>query len=387
MVDIELSGRRVLMRLDLNVPISNGRILSERRIIEALPTIKMALESGAGVVLLSHLGRPELGKASEHYSLAPIADRLSALLGHQVRFKKDWLDHVDVRNGDVILCENVRFNVGETDNASDLAQKIAALGDVFVMDAFGSAHRAHASTEGVARYVKIACGGPLLIREIDSLYGALHAPQRPLVAVVGGAKVSTKLTVLKSLSNVVDYLIPGGGIANTFLGATGRSIGKSLHESSLIEDARDLLDASRRGSCIISLPTDVVVAKQCEESAPAEVVSVADIAADDLILDIGPDTVRAYEELFELAGTIVWNGPVGVFEMEPFSYGTRRLAESIAKSNAYSVAGGGDTLAAVEKYDLLERISYISTGGGAFLEFLEGKPLPAVTILEARAGN
>jgi len=387
MVDIDLSGRRVLIRLDLNVPISNGKILSDRRIIEALPTIKLALENGAGLVLLSHLGRPEPGKASEAYSLAPVAERLSALLAREVQLKKDWLDRLDVRNGDVILCENVRFNVGETDNSSALSQKIAMLGDVFVMDAFGAAHRAHASTEGVARYAAIACGGPLLIREIDTLYEALHTPARPLAAIVGGSKVSTKLTVLQSLSVVVDYLIPGGGIANTFLAAAGYPIGKSLHEPALIKDAQNLLSSSTRGSCRIGLPSDVVVAKKCKDSAPAHVVSVSNIAADDLILDIGPDTVETYEGLFESAATIVWNGPVGVFEIESFSNGTRRIAESIAKSSAYSVAGGGDTLAALEKYSLLERISYISTGGGAFLEFLEGKSMPALTVLEERASN
>ena len=338
-------------------------------------------------MLLSHLGRPKEGEFSEVFSLAPVARHLSTLLDRDVRLAKDWLGGMPLSEGDVVLCENVRFNAGERDNSIGLSKKMAALTDVFVMDAFGTAHRAQASTEGVARYAPIACAGPLLVRELEALHQALKTPQRPLLSIVGGAKVSTKFTVLESLSRFVDQLIPGGGIANTFLAAAGYDVGKSLHEKALIPEARRLLTQAETRGNSISLPTDVVVAKACSASADTTIKQIQEVAKDDLILDIGPDTADDYASMIRAAGTIVWNGPVGVFELEPFSEGTRKLASAVARSRAFSIAGGGDTLAAVERYNVESQISYLSTGGGAFLEFLEGRQLPAVAILEERAAH
>jgi len=385
MADLDLSDQRVLIREDFNVPIGDGKVLSDQRILAALPTIRSALSAGGRLMLLSHLGRPKEGEFSEVFSLAPVARHLSTLLDRDVRLAKDWLGGMPLSEGDVVLCENVRFNAGERDNSIGLSKKMAALTDVFVMDAFGTAHRAQASTEGVARYAPIACAGPLLVRELEALHQALKTPQRPLLSIVGGAKVST--TVLESLSRFVDQLIPGGGIANTFLAAAGYDVGKSLHEKALIPEARRLLTQAETRGNSISLPTDVVVAKACSASADTTIKQIREVAKDDLILDIGPDTADDYASVIRSAGTIVWNGPVGVFELEPFSEGTRKLASAVARSRAFSIAGGGDTLAAVERYNVESQISYLSTGGGAFLEFLEGRQLPAVAILEERAAH
>jgi phosphoglycerate kinase len=387
MADLDLSNQRVLIREDFNVPISDGKILSDQRILAALPTIQSALLAGGKLMLLSHLGRPKEGEVSEIFSLAPVAHHLSELLNREVRLARDWLGGVALSDGDVVLCENVRFNAGELNNSIELSKKMAALTDVFVMDAFGTAHRAQASTEGVARYAPIACAGPLLVRELEALHQALKTPRRPFLSIVGGAKVSTKLTVLKSLSEFVDQLIPGGGIANTFLAAAGYDVGKSLHEKGLILEAGQLLTQAKERGNSIPLPTDVVVAKECSVTAEISIKQIQEVAKDDLILDIGPDTVDDYASLIRSAGTIVWNGPVGVFELEPFSDGTRKLASAVARSPAFSIAGGGDTLAAVERYNVESQISYLSTGGGAFLEFLEGRQLPAVAILEERAAD
>lgn len=385
MTDLDLSGKRVLIREDLNVPIDNGQITSEQRITAALPTLKMALERGAAVMVISHLGRPEEGVWSEEHSLQPVAKRLSELLHVPVPLVRDWSNGVQVEPGQIVLLENCRMNVGEGKDDEALARKYAALCDVFVMDAFGTAHRAQASTHGVIKFAPIAAGGPLLMAELDALHKALAAPARPLLAIVAGSKVSTKLGVLSSLVSKVDQLIVGGGIANTFLAAAGYNVGKSLCETDLLDTARRIVaDAKARGA-EIPLPTDVVVAKQFLPEAPAAVKKVDAVDADDLILDIGPDTAAAYAARIAKAGTVVWNGPVGVFEFEAFSKGTEAVARAIAASPAFSIAGGGDTLAAVDKYRIGDRISYISTGGGAFLEFLEGKTLPAVAALEARA--
>jgi phosphoglycerate kinase len=385
MTDLDLSGKRVLIRQDLNVPIDNGRITSEQRIIASLPTLKMALEQGAAVMVISHLGRPEEGVWSEEHSLQPVAKRLSELLHVPVPLVRDWSNGVQVEPGQIVLLENCRMNVGEGKDDEALARKYAALCDVFVMDAFGTAHRAQASTHGVIKFAPIAAGGPLLMAELDALHKALAAPARPLLAIVAGSKVSTKLGVLSSLVSKVDQLIVGGGIANTFLAAAGYNVGKSLCETDLLDTARRIVaDAKARGA-EIPLPTDVVVAKQFLPESPAAVKKVDAVDADDLILDIGPDTAAAYAARIAKAGTVVWNGPVGVFEFEAFSKGTEAVARAIAASSAFSIAGGGDTLAAVDKYRIADRISYISTGGGAFLEFLEGKTLPAVAALEARA--
>lgn len=385
MTDLDLSGKRVLIREDLNVPIDNGQITSEQRITAALPTLKMALERGAAVMVISHLGRPEEGVWSEEHSLQPVAKRLSELLHVPVPLVRDWSNGVQVEPGQIMLLENCRMNVGESKDDEALARKYAALCDVFVMDAFGTAHRAQASTHGVIKFAPIAAGGPLLMAELDALHKALAAPARPLLAIVAGSKVSTKLGVLSSLVSKVDQLIVGGGIANTFLAAAGYNVGKSLCETDLLDTARRIVaDAKARGA-EIPLPTDVVVAKQFLPEAPAAVKKVDAVDADDLILDIGPDTAAAYAARIAKAGTVVWNGPVGVFEFEAFSKGTEAVARAIAASPAFSIAGGGDTLAAVDKYRIADRISYISTGGGAFLEFLEGKTLPAVAALEARA--
>lgn len=384
MSDLNLRGKRVLIREDLNVPIKDGKISSEQRIKATLPTLKLALSQGAAVMVTSHLGRPKEGVWSEADSLAPVAARLSELLGQQVVLKKDWLDGVEVSPGEIVLLENCRMNIGEARDDEGLSQKLADLCDVFVMDAFGTAHRAQASTHGVIRKAKIAAGGPLLMAELDALAKALEAPARPLMAIVAGAKVSTKLELLGNLVGKVDQLIVGGGIANTFMAAVGLPVGKSLCEMNLLDTARTILaDAKARGADI-PIPTDVVVAKAFAADAEATIKVVADVADDDLILDIGPDTAKRYAQMIAQAGTVIWNGPVGVFEFDAFAKGTEVLAHAIADSKAFSIAGGGDTLAAVDKFGIEKDISYISTGGGAFLEFCEGKPLPAVTALLAR---
>jgi phosphoglycerate kinase len=384
MVDLDLSGKRVLIRQDLNVPVKNGQVTSDIRIQASVPTIEKALAAGAAVMVMSHLGRPEEGQYDDASSLKPVAERLSSLLGKPVRLQKDWIDGITIAAGEVVLCENVRFNVGEEKNSDALGQKMAALCDVFVMDAFGTAHRAQASTHSVAKFAPIACAGPLLASELDALGKALETPTKPLIAIVGGSKVSTKLTVLKSLSEKVNQLIVGGGIANTFIAAMGYPVGKSLYEADLIDEAKRLIAAAKQAGSDIPIPTDVVCAKEFSETAVATVKQVADVEADDLILDIGPDTAKKYAELLKSAGTIVWNGPVGVFEIEQFGNGTRVMSQAIADSSAFSIAGGGDTLAAIDKYGIEDKISYTSTGGGAFLEFLEGKELPAVEILKSR---
>jgi phosphoglycerate kinase len=387
MQDVDLAGKRVLIREDLNVPIQNGQITSDARIRAALPTIQLALKAGACVMLMSHLGRPEEGKPTDELSLAPVAARLSQLLGRAVPLVKDWLQGVTVAPGSVVLLENARFNLGEKKDDEALSKRMALLCDVYVMDAFGTAHRAEASTHGVGRFAPIACAGPLLVNELVALDTALDHPKRPLVAIVAGSKVSTKLTVLESLLGKVDHLIVGGGIANTFLLATGVKIGKSLAEPNMIDMAKRLLAQSAASGVQIPLPTDVVVGKTFSASAEADVKNVADVLDDDLILDIGPDTAERFSAIIREAGTILWNGPVGVFEFDQFGEGTRALALAIAAAKGFSLAGGGDTLAAIEKYQVEAGISYISTGGGAFLEFVEGAVLPAVAMLEQRASG
>lgn len=387
MADLDLAGKRVLIREDLNVPVEAGSITSDSRIRASLPTIRLAIEKRARVILLSHLGRPKEGEFSADNSLAPVAKRLGELLGQPVRLVADWLDGVACEPGEVVLCENVRFNRGEKKDDETLSRRMAALCDVYVMDAFGTAHRAEASTHGVARFAPIACAGPLLVGELEALERALAKPARPLVAIVAGSKVSTKLTVLESLLAKVDKLIVGGGIANTFLAATGVNVGKSLHEPDMLDTARRLLEQARARGAEIPMPTDVVVASEFSPTAVATVRDASAVGASELILDIGPKTAAQLGGILQSAGTILWNGPVGVFEFDQFGAGTRAIAEAIAKSKAFSLAGGGDTLAAIEKYDVESGISYISTGGGAFLEFVEGKTLPAVAALEARAAH
>ena len=382
MVDLDLAGKRVLIREDLNVPVKNGKITSDARIKASLPTIGFALKAGAAVMLMSHIGRPTEGEYNPEYSLQPVAEHLAALLNKPVRLEKDWLDGIEIKAGEIVLCENVRFNVGEGKNNDELGKKMAALCDIFVMDAFGTAHRAQASTHAIAKFAPISCAGPLLASELDALSRALETPEKPVIAIVGGSKVSTKLTVLESLSKKVDQLIVGGGIANTFIAAAGFPVGKSLVEMDLLDEAKRLITAAKAAGSEIPIPTDVVCAKEFSEAAEATIKNVADIEADDLILDIGPVTSAHYAEILKSAKTIVWNGPVGVFEIEQFSHGTQTLAYAIAGSDAFSIAGGGDTLAAIDKYGINDQISYTSTGGGAFLEFLEGKELPAVTILQ-----
>ncbi|WP_374089171.1 phosphoglycerate kinase [Methylomicrobium lacus] len=384
MADLDLSGKRVLIRQDLNVPVKNGKVTSDIRIQASVPTIVEALEKGAAVMLMSHLGRPEEGVYDEASSLKPVAERLAELLGKPVRLEKDWIDGIEIQPGEVVLCENVRFNAGEGKNKDELGQKMAALCDVFVMDAFGTAHRAQASTHSVAKFAKVACAGPLLASELDALGRALETPAKPLVAIVGGSKVSTKLTVLKTLSEKVDQLIVGGGIANTFIAAAGFPVGKSLYEPDLIGEAKQLIALAKQNGSDIPVPVDVVCAKEFSETAEATVKKVSEVAEDDLIMDIGPETAKQYAEILTSAKTIVWNGPVGVFEFDQFGGGTKALAEAIAESPAFSIAGGGDTLAAIDKYGISDKVSYTSTGGGAFLEFLEGKELPAVAILKTR---
>ena len=387
MTDQDLASKRVLIREDLNVPIKEGRVVSDARIRAAVPTIRAGVQAGAKVMLMSHLGRPKEGEFESLYSLAPVAEHLGALLDKPVRLVPDWLGGVDVDAGEVVLCENVRFNVGEKADDDALSQKMAALCDVFVMDAFGTAHRAQASTHGAARYAPLACAGPLLAAELQALGRALENPARPMAAIVGGAKVSTKLTVLESLSKVVDQLIPGGGIANTFIAAAGYPVGNSLIETDLIDQAKTLIDQAAARGGEIPVPTDVVVGKAFSADTPAIIKPVSDVVEDDMIFDIGPETAARFARMMREAGTVVWNGPVGVFEFDQFGEGTRIVGEAIASSGAFSIAGGGDTLAAVDKYNIADRISYISTGGGAFLEFLEGKTLPAVAMLERRASE
>ena len=385
MADLDLAGKRVLIREDLNVPVAGGVVTSDARIRAALPTIRMAMDKGARVLLLSHLGRPEEGTSEPEFSLAPVAQKLAELLGRPVPLVRDWLDGVDCAPGSAVLCENVRYNKGEKKDNDELARRMAALCNVYVMDAFGTAHRAEASTHGVARYAPIACAGPLLVAELDALERALATPARPLVAIVAGSKVSTKLTVLEALLGKVDQLIVGGGIANTFLAATGVSVGRSLCENDMLDIARRLLQQAQQRGAGIPLPTDVVVAREFSATAHADVRAAGAVAPDEMILDIGPDTAERLAQLLQGAGTILWNGPVGVFEFDQFGEGTRAIANAIARSKAYSLAGGGDTLAAIEKYGVEEGISYISTGGGAFLEFVEGRTLPAVAMLQQRA--
>ncbi|MCG5515782.1 MULTISPECIES: phosphoglycerate kinase [unclassified Ectothiorhodospira] len=385
MTDLDLKGKRVLIREDLNVPVKEGKVTSDARIRASLPTIQHAMQAGAKVMLMSHLGRPEEGVFSEEDSLAPVAEHLSGLLGQKVRLVRDYLDGVEAQDGEVVLLENVRFNKGEKKDAEALSKQYAALCDIYVMDAFGTAHRAQASTHGAGKFAPVACAGPLLAAELEALGKALGNPKRPLVAIVGGSKVSTKLTVLESLSTKVDQLIVGGGIANTFIAAQGHGVGKSLYEADLVPEAKRLMEAARAKGGEIPVPTDVCVGKEFSESTQASNRPVDQVAEDDMIFDVGPETAATYAELMKKAGTIVWNGPVGVFEFDQFAAGTRAMGEAIAESDGFSIAGGGDTLAAIDKYGLSERISYISTGGGAFLEFLEGKTLPAVAMLEARA--
>ena len=386
MTDLDLAGKRVLIRQDLNVPVADGKVTSEQRITASLPTLRLALEKGAAVMVMSHLGRPKEGAWSEADSLAPVAARLSELLGFEVPLLRDYLDGVQVRPGQLVLLENCRMNVGEKADDEALSKQYAALSDVFVMDAFGTAHRAQASTHGAIRFAKQAAGGPLLMAELDALAKALDKPARPLLAIVAGSKVSTKLELLSSLVSKVDQLIVGGGIANTFIAAMGFGVGKSLVEMDLIDTAKQIMaDAKARGADI-PLPLDVVVAPAFAADAPATIKRIDAVGADDMILDIGPQTAQAYAALIAKAGSVVWNGPVGVFEFDAFGHGTEAVARAIAASRAFSIAGGGDTLAAVDKYGIEDEVSYISTGGGAFLEFLEGKALPAVVALEARAG-
>ncbi|MAD53820.1 phosphoglycerate kinase [Idiomarina sp. UBA3162] len=385
MTDLDLQNKRVLIREDLNVPVKDGKITSDARLRAALPTIKLALEKGAKVMVMSHLGRPTEGEYEAQYSMAPVADYLNEALEQPVSLAKEYLDGVEVTQGQVVVFENVRFNKGEKKNDDALAQQLANLCDVFVMDAFGTAHRAQASTHGVAKYAPIACAGPLLAAELDALGKALDNPKRPLVAIVGGSKVSTKLTVLESLSKVVDQLIVGGGIANTFIAAQGHNVGKSLYEKDLVPEAQRLMAAAKAKNAEIPLPVDVVTGQEFSADTLAETKSVEAISDSDMVFDVGPETSAMLAEKLKAAGTIVWNGPVGVFEFEAFSKGTAAMADAIANSNAFSIAGGGDTLAAIDQFGIADKISYISTGGGAFLEFLEGKKLPAVDILEQRA--
>ena len=384
MTDLDLSGKRVLIRQDLNVPVADGKVTSDQRITASIPTLKAALDAGAAVMVMSHLGRPTEGEWSEADSLAPVAARLSELMGREIPLVKDYLGGAEVAPGQIVLLENVRMNIGEGKDSDALSRQYADLADVFVMDAFGTAHRAQASTHGVIRHAKVAAGGPLLMAELDALAKALDNPARPLLAIVAGSKVSTKLELLSSLVSKVDQLIVGGGIANTFIAAMGYGVGKSLVEMDLVDTARKIMADARARGADIPLPVDVVVAPAFAADAPATVKPVDAVGADDMILDIGPETAKQYSALIAKAGTVVWNGPVGVFEFDAFGHGTEALARAIAASPAFSIAGGGDTLAAVDKYGIEGDVSYISTGGGAFLEFLEGKELPAVAALKAR---
>ncbi|MEC9484188.1 MAG: phosphoglycerate kinase [Halomonas sp.] len=386
MTDLDLAGKRVLIRADLNVPVKDGKVTSDARITASLGTIKAALDQGAKVMVTSHLGRPTEGEFSEDDSLAPVAKDLGDKLGREVRLERDYLGKdVEVGAGEVVMLENVRFNKGEKKDDEALAKQYAALCDVFVMDAFGTAHRAQASTHGVAKFAPVACAGTLLTEELEALTKALANPARPMVAIVGGSKVSTKLTVLEALAAKVDQLIVGGGIANTFVKAAGHGVGKSLCEDDLVPTAKALMDKLKSNGANIPLPTDVVVGKQFDENEPAVLKRVEDVADDDMIFDIGPESAEALAKVIENAGTVVWNGPVGVFEFDQFGDGTKRISQAIADTKAFTLAGGGDTIAAIQKYDIYDKVSYISTAGGAFLEFLEGKTLPAVAMLEERA--
>ncbi|MFQ3323606.1 MAG: phosphoglycerate kinase [Pseudomonadales bacterium] len=382
MKELDLKGKRLLIREDLNVPIKDGKVSSDARIRAALPTIEFAIEAGASVLLMSHLGRPTEGEFSQEFSMQPVADHLGGLLDREVPVLENWENGVELVPGDVAILENVRFNVGEKNDDEDLAKAYASLCDVFVMDAFGTAHRAQASTHGVAKFAPTACAGPLLASELENLGKALDNPARPMVAIVGGSKVSTKLTVLETLSDKVDQLIVGGGIANTFLAATGKPVGKSLYEPALVDVAKALMKKTN-----IPVPTDVVVGSEFSESAVATLKSVDDVTSDDMIFDIGPETIANLAAMLKGAKTIIWNGPVGVFEFDQFGEGTKVLSHAIANSDGFSIAGGGDTLAAVDKYDIADKVSYISTGGGAFLEYVEGKVLPAVAVLESRVNG
>jgi phosphoglycerate kinase len=385
MTDLDLAGKRVLIRQDLNVPVEDGEVSSDQRIRASMPTIRHCIDSGARLMIMSHLGRPTEGVVEDQYSLKPVADYLSAACGQRVRLITDYLQNPpSISDGEVVLLENVRFNEGEKADDEVLSRQYAGLCDIYVMDAFGTAHRAQASTHGVGLVAPVACAGPLLIAELEALGQALDKPRRPVAAIIGGSKVSSKLTLLDALLQIVDQLIPGGGIANTFIAASGYNVGKSLVEEDLIPEARRLIDAAEAAGKKIPIPVDVVCGKEFSAGAQAIVKSVESVEADDMIFDIGPETVAHYAEMMQTAATIVWNGPVGVFEFDQFGEGTRILAQAIASSNAFSIAGGGDTLAAVDKYDIAGQISYISTGGGAFLEFLEGKQLPAVAMLESR---
>ncbi|AIF97938.1 phosphoglycerate kinase [Alteromonas australica] len=384
MSDMALNGQRVLIRQDLNVPVKDGKVTSDARIKASIPTIKAALEAGAAVMVMSHLGRPTEGEPADEFSLQPVVDYLNDALDVPVKLVKNYLDGVELADGELVILENVRFNQGEKKDDETLAKQYAALCDIFVMDAFGTAHRAQASTHGVAKFAPKACAGPLLAAELDALGKALDNPKRPMVAIVGGSKVSTKLTVLKTLAEKVDQLIVGGGIANTFIAAQGHNVGKSLVEMDLTEQATQLMNEAQANGGNIPVPTDVVVGQAFDENTQATLKAVSDVADDDMIFDIGPDSSKALESIIKNAGTIVWNGPVGVFEFEQFSAGTKALSQAIAESDAFSIAGGGDTLAAVDRYEIADKISYISTGGGAFLEFLEGKTLPAVAMLEEK---
>jgi phosphoglycerate kinase len=384
--DLDLKGKKVLIRSDLNVPVKDGKVTSDARITASMATIEHALKAGAKVMVTSHLGRPEEGVYSEENSLKPVADVIAAKLGKPVRLIKDWVDGgFEVADGELVLLENCRFNKGEKKNLDETSQKYAKLCDVFVMDAFGTAHRAEASTHGVAKFAPVAAAGILLVEELDALGKALLCPARPMVAIVGGSKVSTKLTVLESLAEKVDQLVVGGGIANTFLKATGHEVGKSLCEDDLVPTAKALIDKMSARGAAVPIAVDVVVGKQFDANEPAVLKDASDVAADEMIFDIGPKSAEELAEIIMNAATVVWNGPVGVFEFDQFGEGTKRIAEAIAKTKAFTLAGGGDTIAAIQKYDIYDKVSYISTAGGAFLEFLEGKPLPAVEILEARA--
>jgi len=382
MIDLDLTDKRVLIRVDFNVPVKDGKVTSDARILAAIPTIQFALDAGARLMLMSHRGRPVEGELTDQDSMQPIANHLGSVLGKDVLLVTDYLSGVDVAAGDVVLFENVRGNVGEKTNDPELSKKMASLCDIFVNDAFGTAHRAQASTHGVAKYAKVACAGLLLSGELTALAKALDNPARPMVAIVGGSKVSTKLTVLDSLMDKVDQLIVGGGIANTFMAATGLPVGKSLYEEDLMDEANRLMDKASSRGATIPIPVDVVVGKEFSETAEATTMAASDVGAEDMIFDIGPETASQLEEILANAGTIIWNGPVGVFEFDQFGEGTKSLAKAIAANNGFSIAGGGDTLAAVDKYGIKADVSYISTGGGAFLEFVEGKPLPAVEILK-----
>ncbi len=382
MTDLDLAGKRVLIREDLNVPIKDGKVASDARIRAALPTIKHALDAGAKIILMSHLGRPTEGEYNLDFSMAPVARHLGELLGKTISVEQRWINGLDLANGDIVMLENVRFNPGEKKNDDSLAKGYANLCDIFVMDAFGTAHRAQASTHGVAKYAPIACAGPLLARELNALEKAIAAPRPPVAAIVGGSKVSTKLMVLETLADKVDQLIVGGGIANTFLAAAGKPVGRSLCEPDLIPAAQALMKKVN-----IPLPTDVVVGKEFSETAEARIISADDVAEDDMIFDIGPQSARTLSGIIASMGTIIWNGPVGVFEFDQFGEGTKAISLAIAKSDGFSIAGGGDTLAAVDKYEITDQVSYISTGGGAFLEYVEGKQLPAVAILQERLLN